>query len=125
MRSKKKLYVIRRKNINQTTGAAHKPPRNDKKGGYIMKVLVKVYDGSKYDAASTKIVETRYSDVVSLEIKTISDDEILKVFDNVDECGEYAILTYADGTTSTFRNSHVDVFYEHPIIDTMVSLNKV
>lgn len=75
-----------------------------------MNILVKVYDGSKYDATSEKVAETRYNDVVSLEVKSISDDEILKVFDDVDEYGEYAILTFADGTTSTFRNSHVDIF---------------
>ena len=75
-----------------------------------MNILVKVYDGSKYDAISEKVAETRYNDVVSLEVKSISDDEILKVFDDVDEYGEYAILTFADGTTSTFRNSHVDIF---------------
>lgn len=75
-----------------------------------MKILVKVYDGSKYDATSEKVAETRYNDVVSLDVKSISDDEILKVFDDVDEYGEYAILTFADGTTSTFRNSHVDIF---------------
>lgn len=90
-----------------------------------MRVLVKVYSGSKYDAASEKVAETRYNDVVNISIKTISDDEILKVFDEVDEYKEYAILTFADGTTSTFRNSHVDIFYEHPIIDTMVIMSRV
>ena len=90
-----------------------------------MNVLVEVYDGSKYDAASEKVAETRYNDVVSLDVKHISDDEILKVFDDVDEYGEYSILTFADGTTSTFRNSHVDIFYEHPIIDSMCHLNRV
>ncbi len=90
-----------------------------------MRVLVKVYSGSKYDAASEKVAETRYNDVANISIKTISDDEILKVLDDVDEYGEYAILTFADGTTSTFRNSHVDIFYEHPIIDTMVLMSRV
>ena len=90
-----------------------------------MNVLVKIYDGSKYDAASEKVAETRYNDVVSLDVKHISDDEILKVFDDVDECGEYVILTFADGTTSTFRNSHVDVFYEHPINDCMCHFSRV
>ena len=75
-----------------------------------MKILVKVYDGSKYDATSEKVAETLYNDVVSLDVKSISDDEILKVFDDVDEYGEYAMLTFADGTTSTFRKSHVDIF---------------
>ena len=91
-----------------------------------MNVLVKVYDGIKYDATSTKVAETRYNDVVSLDVKHISDDEIFaQGFDEVDEYGEYAILTYADGTTSTFRNSHVDIFYEHPIIDCMCNFSRV
>ena len=90
-----------------------------------MNVLVKVYDGSKYDATSEKVAETRYDDVIGLDVKHISDDEILKVFDEADEYGEYAILTFADGATSTFRNSHVDIFYEHPIIDSMCCLNRV
>ena len=90
-----------------------------------MNVLVKIYNGSKYDASSEKVAETRYNCVVSLDVKRISDDEILKVFDDVDEYGEYAILTFADGTTSTFRNSHVDIFYEHPINDCMCNFSRV
>ena len=90
-----------------------------------MNVLVKVYDGVKYDPMSKKVSETRYNDVASLDVKGISDGEILKVFDEVDEYGEYVILTFADGTTSTFRNSHVDIFYEHPIIDCMCHFSRV
>ena len=90
-----------------------------------MNVLVKVYDGDKYDPMSKKVSETRYNDVASLDVKDISDGEILKVFDEVDEYGEYVILTFADGTTSTFRNSHVDIFYEHPIIDCMCHFSRV
>ena len=91
-----------------------------------MNVLVKIYNGSKYDASSEKVAETRYNDAVSLDVKHISDDEIFaQGFDDVDEYGEYAILTFADGTTSTFRNSYVDIFYEHPIINSMCHLNRV
>ena len=90
-----------------------------------MNVLVKIYDGDKYDPMSKKVSETRYNGVVSLDVKDISDGEILKVFDEVDEYGEYVILTFADGITSTFRNSHVDIFYEHPIIDCMCHFSRV
>ena len=89
-----------------------------------MNVLIKVYDGCKYDVTSKKVAETRYNDVVSLDVKHINDDEILKVFDDVDEYGEYAILTFADGTTSTFSNSHVAIFHEHPTIDCMSNLSR-
>ena len=77
----------------------------------MMNLKVKVYDGNKYYAASKKVVESTYNNVVRLEIKEIADEEIFaNGFDEVDENSEYAIMTYADGTTSTFRNSHVDIF---------------
>ena len=76
----------------------------------MMNLKVKVYDGSKYDAASKKVAETIYNDVVSLEVKVIADNEILKTYDETDEYNEYAIITFTDGTTATFRNSHVDIF---------------
>ena len=91
-----------------------------------MNVLVKVDDGDKCDPISKKVAETRYNDVVSLDVKHISDDEIFaQGFDTIDDYREYAIITFADGTTSTFRNSYVDIFYEHPIIDSMCRLNRV
>ena len=91
-----------------------------------MKVLVKVYDGIKYDAESKKVAEVEYDNVANLEVKTMTDEEIFADgFDETDEYSEYAILTFTDGTTATFRNSHADIFYEHPIIDSMCRLNRV
>ena len=91
-----------------------------------MKVLVKVYDGIKYDAASTKVAEVEYDNVANLEVKTMTDEEIFADgFDETDEYREYAIITFTDGTTATFRNSHVDIFYEHPIIDCMCHFSRV
>ena len=91
-----------------------------------MKVLVKVYDGMKYDAESKKVAEVEYDNVANLEVKTMTDEEIFADgFDETDEYREYAIITFTDGTTATFRNSHVDIFYEHPIIDSICHLNRV
>lgn len=74
-----------------------------------MKVIVKVYNGVKYDAESEKIAEVTYN-VKGFEVKEIPANEILKEFDETDEYNEYLILTMADGETATFRNSHVDLF---------------
>ena len=77
----------------------------------MMNLKVKVYSDSKYSKDSEKVAEAEYNNVVSREIKTIADEEIYNMgFDEVDECGEYAILTFDNGETSTFRNSHVDIF---------------
>ena len=77
----------------------------------MMNLNVKFYDGIKYDETSKKTAEFIYKNVVKLEIKVISDEEIFEEgFDTFDENKEYAIMTYADGTTSTFRNSHIDIF---------------
>lgn len=75
-----------------------------------MKVKVKVYDGVKYWDGTEKVAEVEY-DIAAYEVKEISDEEIGAMgFDTVDEFGEYLILTFENGETSTFCNSHVDLF---------------
>ena len=77
----------------------------------IMDLKVNFYSGCKYDKTSERIAEHIYNDVMKLEIKVMTDEEIFADgYDEVDEHKEYAIMTFADGTTSTFRNSHVDIF---------------
>ena len=77
----------------------------------MMSLKVKVYDGVKYETESKKFYEHIYNDVMKLEIKVMTDEEIFADgFDEMDEYGEYAILTFADGETATFRNSHIDIF---------------
>ena len=74
-----------------------------------MKVIVKVYNESKYESTSEVIAKIDY-EIKGYEVKEIPADEILKEFDETDEYNEYLILTMADGETATFRNSHVDLF---------------
>lgn len=76
-----------------------------------MKIKVKVYDGSKYEASSNKVAETEYYGVKSAKIVEFSDEEIYAMgFDEVDPYGEYFILEHDNGETSTFRNSFIDAF---------------
>ena len=76
-----------------------------------MQVKVKGYNKTKYIAES-KDWEIEYTNVKSWEVKTIPAEEILKETDesNVDEYNEYLIIYFENGATSTFRNSHVDLF---------------
>ena len=76
-----------------------------------MDLKVKFYSGCKYDKTSKRIEKHNYNDVMKLEVKVMTDEEIFSNgFDKTDEYNEYAIMTFADGTTSTFRNSHIDIF---------------
>ena len=63
-----------------------------------MKVTVYVYDKSKYASDAQIVAETVYEDVISIEIKLISDEDILaEGFDSPDPNGHYLILTSANG----------------------------
>ena len=75
------------------------------------KYLVVGYEETKYTAEG-KSFEVQYEDVTRFEVKEMTDEEILKQTDEsgLDEYKEYLILHFADGDTSTFRNSHVDLF---------------
>lgn len=76
-----------------------------------MKIKVKVYDISKYEASSKKVAEVTYENVKSAKVAEISDEEIYAMgFDEVDPNGEYFILEHEDGETSTFMNSMIDAF---------------
>lgn len=76
-----------------------------------MKIKVEVYNEMKY-TTNEKPVVVFYDGVKSWEVKTIPADVILKETDGscVDEYNEYFIITFEDGDTATFRNSHVDAF---------------
>ena len=79
----------------------------------MMNVKVKFYDGVKYEATSEKIAEIEYNNIRGYEVVTgdkateigLETDEKSR-----DEYNEYLIITLEDGETTTFCNSHVDMF---------------
>lgn len=76
-----------------------------------MNLIVKVYNMSKYEAESVKVAETEYKNVSRYEVVEMADNQVYEMgYDETDEYGEYLILTHENGETSTFRNSHVDLF---------------
>lgn len=74
-----------------------------------MKVLLKVYDKSKYEADAKVIFKKEYNNVLNWEFlsgKQFRTD----VYDELDENDEYLRIYFDNNTTQTFRNSHVDLF---------------
>lgn len=71
---------------------------------------VETYDECKYTAKE----EGRtiiYHHVVAFEVVTEQKEvEEIEASGMVDEYHEYLVLYFEDGTTATFRNSHVDMF---------------
>lgn len=76
-----------------------------------VKVEVVIYNTCKYEPTSEVKNRAKYN-ISGYEVKQISDEDILQEADEscVDEYREYLILYFPDGDTSTFRNSHVDMF---------------
>ena len=76
-----------------------------------MKVTVYIYNKYKHSSDAKIVAVTVYEDVISIEIKLISAEDILaEGFDSPDPHGEYLILTSANGERSTFRNSYCDEY---------------
>lgn len=79
-----------------------------------MKMKVKVYDEVKYSPLSQKVAEIEYDGVEGFDV--VSDPVTVEEIENhtdaagIDENHEYLILYFENGETSTFRNSHVDLF---------------
>jgi hypothetical protein len=91
-----------------------KPNKADKpKGAGKMNVKIKVYDMSKYEKGSKKVAEVEYNNIQGYEV--VTGDRATEIGTSTDansrdEFNEYLIITLSDGQTSTFCNSHVDIF---------------
>ena len=77
------------------------------------KVKLYVYENSKYTGNVGEEREINYTGLKSysivdgedaIEIESYTDESC------IDENHEYLVLNFIDGSTSTFRNSHVDMF---------------
>lgn len=78
-----------------------------------MNVKVKMYEGMKYLPNSEKVAEVEYYNIQGFEV--VTGDKATKIGEQTDEASrdeynEYLVITLEDGDTSTFRNSHCDLF---------------
>lgn len=78
-----------------------------------MNVIVKIYNGVKYESSSEKVAEVEYTNISGYEV--VTGDKATKIGletdeNSRDEYNEYLIITLENGDTSTFCNSHVDMF---------------
>ena len=77
-----------------------------------MKVIVKVWNGSKYEAVS-EVCERLTYNIKDFEIIHKADDADIEANftpEELDPYDEYLRLYLEDGNTATFRNSRVDMF---------------
>lgn len=78
------------------------------------KVILYIYDSCKYndDFDSDKEIKVEYTGLISWTIVEGGKEaeEIESHTDCADEYHEYLVLNFANGETSTFRNSHVTMF---------------
>ena len=78
-----------------------------------MNVKIKIYDGVKYNVESKKVAEIEYDNIKGYEV--VTGDKATEIGletdkNSRDEFNEYLVVTLEDGETSTFCNSHVDMF---------------
>lgn len=77
------------------------------------RVLIDVYEGVKYEDKSEPKTIT-YEGVEGFEV--VSGEAAAKIEAEcdgscIDEYHEYLVIYFKNGETSTFRNSHVDMFH--------------
>lgn len=73
---------------------------------------LKLYDKIKYRWDSKGIYNILYKDIVDYQVVWGKEAKKLEQYctpDNIDDYHEYLVLEFKDGTTSTFRNSYVDL----------------
>lgn len=78
-----------------------------------MKVIIEVYNTSKYNSSS-EVVETVEYEIKGFIVVSggLEAEKIESMIDGsgIDECHEYLVLELENGEIATFRNSHVDMF---------------
>ena len=80
------------------------------------KVMLDVYEECKYTASDEVFENSKqvtYDNVVAFEVVTGKKAELIENNtdgSNIDDFHEYLVLYMEDGSTSTFRNSYVDLF---------------
>ena len=82
----------------------------------MMNVRLKIYNGCKYTNICNKVKEVLYTNIKGFEV--VTGERATKIGEETDgnsrdEYNEYLLITLEDGDTSTFRNSHVDLFIDH------------
>lgn len=78
-----------------------------------MDVKVKIYNGVKYNKDSEKVAEVEYKNIQGFEVvfgERATEIGLETDENSRDEFNEYLVITLEDGETSTFCNSHVDLF---------------
>lgn len=76
-------------------------------------VKLYLYENSKYAPNAGKEKEINYTGLKSWSIVDGEDAIVIESETDescIDENHEYLVLNFVDGTTATFRNSHVDMF---------------
>lgn len=76
-------------------------------------VEIEIHQEMKYFDQSENLPRVKYSDAVAFEVVHGEAAALIEAESDgscIDELHEYLVLHFANGETSTFRNSHVDMF---------------
>lgn len=74
-------------------------------------IRIFIYDADKYTGKITEEKEVQYTGLTAWDIIEGGEEaEEIEADGLIDEHHEYLVLHFNDGTTATFRNSHVDMF---------------